>query len=343
MERQTQQPNEEDSGLFEPEINSRFEPLLVTHVFEPLVNRLPYSLAPNTISLLGHIACWSAGISAWLSTLYLGWQKAIALVFTGFMMLLALTADSLDGMQARRTGQTSKLGELLDHWLDSIHTPIVSASITLALGLDPWLIAFVHLSTTMIYNGQILLYYHRRRFVHPPTSGVDGQFGTAIGFFIAAVYLGVFGPHYWTNMALGMIALIVQLRLNFFFWRRMSIKELVPHLLYILYGAALISFFFLQWIGTLEFALAIIFLSFRVTGSFVMASVLRYRFSGVDLGLILFLVAEVFSINLNANQFHFHGAVFSQIMIWGLILYLVLRNLIDFIRVYPELRPRKGA
>ena len=60
------------------------------------------------------------------------------LLAAGAMMFASMVLDCWDGMQARRTGRTSKLGELLDHWLDAIHVPLVSAGMALMLELPPY-------------------------------------------------------------------------------------------------------------------------------------------------------------------------------------------------------------
>ncbi len=59
--------------------------------------------------------------------------RALALIGAGVGMLLSMIGDSLDGMHARRTDQCSKLGEMMDHWLDAIIVPLTTLGITVAL------------------------------------------------------------------------------------------------------------------------------------------------------------------------------------------------------------------
>lgn len=325
-------------AIYQAEVNSTFEPWLVDKAFVPLLERLPHSLAPNSISLIGHVICWGAGFCAWASTYLPPLYKALALVGTGVLMFMATAADCLDGMQARRTGRTSKLGELLDHWLDAIHVPIVSASIVLALGLDPWIVVAVHVTNAAIYNAQLVLYHHSGRFVHTPTSGVDAQFGTSVGFIAAAIYLGVFGPIWWLNIGLGVAATLIQLKLNFFYWRRMSLAQALPHVLFYLFCAAFAALYILGMMSTLVFALSIIFLSFRITGTFVLQTVLKRPYDGWDAGIIFWLLA------IPAGHFFLgpvvvQGYRVDQLVPHLAILYMAGRNLIDLARNFEELAP----
>ena len=47
------------------------------------------------------------------------------------------TMDNIDGKQARRTGQSSGLGELFDHGIDSLNCTLASLCETAAIGLGP--------------------------------------------------------------------------------------------------------------------------------------------------------------------------------------------------------------
>jgi ethanolaminephosphotransferase len=108
-------------------------------VNEPiLAHFIPLSMHPNTISICNTIVCWSAFFIAYITyknehqwageiLLYLRIIQAI-LIFAG------ISLDCLDGMQARKTGKCSKLGEVLDHSLDAANVPLVSAALLLVMG-----------------------------------------------------------------------------------------------------------------------------------------------------------------------------------------------------------------
>jgi phosphatidylglycerophosphate synthase len=98
---------------------------------EVVVPRLPTTLAPNLITLIGFVVHFIAAIFVILndrgsfsyevpesvSVMYI-----VALIFYGVM-------DSCDGAQARRTGTSSPMGELFDHGFDAITMSLVMASL----------------------------------------------------------------------------------------------------------------------------------------------------------------------------------------------------------------------
>ena len=98
-------------------------------VLEPLVAMLPRRLSPNTITLTGHAVVWIA--MGWLLTA--ARIGAPLLIFLAVAHVLYAIADCVDGMFARATQQASRLGEMLDHWLDAITVPLVPLIFGLAL------------------------------------------------------------------------------------------------------------------------------------------------------------------------------------------------------------------
>lgn len=77
---------------------------------------IPRRITPNAITIFGQLCIIGAAIFAFAAT---SGQTGLFMV-SAFLVLTYLTADNLDGPHARRTGQTSALGELLDHGLDGI-------------------------------------------------------------------------------------------------------------------------------------------------------------------------------------------------------------------------------
>lgn len=90
----------------------------------PLANRLSARIAPNDITFLSQIfAFLPAAFGLWLAEANIGpwWMVALpALGWWGYIIL-----DHLDGTHARRTGQSSPLGELVDHWCDAWNGALV--------------------------------------------------------------------------------------------------------------------------------------------------------------------------------------------------------------------------
>lgn len=104
-------------------------------IVEPAVARLPRSLHPNTITHVGHLA----NLFGLVVVLAFGSSRggpafavaALTLHFYNF-------CDNADGAHARRTKQSSALGELLDHGLDLLNVAYIAALSALAIGASPF-------------------------------------------------------------------------------------------------------------------------------------------------------------------------------------------------------------
>jgi phosphatidylglycerophosphate synthase len=105
-------------------------------VFVPLVRALPHRITPNQVTVFGHAIVWIT------VALVLGFHEPPALLIAvmGIAFLTYALADCIDGMFARHTQRTSRLGELLDHGFDAVSLPLVSLGIGIALRLPPWLV-----------------------------------------------------------------------------------------------------------------------------------------------------------------------------------------------------------
>mmetsp|Transcript_94555 Transcript_94555/g.267121 ORF Transcript_94555/g.267121 Transcript_94555/m.267121 type:complete len:413 (-) Transcript_94555:45-1283(-) len=87
--------------------------------WEPLGQRLPAWLAPNAITLLGASGAMASGLLLWAFCPTIeGGAPRWAELLAGLLVLFYQTCDAVDGLQARRTGACSPLGELLDHGCD---------------------------------------------------------------------------------------------------------------------------------------------------------------------------------------------------------------------------------
>ena len=116
--------------------------------------------------LLCCCCCAEAGHGQWCLLLRV---LCAALVFSSMLL------DCLDGMQARRTGQSSLLGELLDHSFDAAHTCIFACVMLTVLQPDFYTACFSLVCTGMVYNAQLVLYRCRGRMINPPTNGPEAQ------------------------------------------------------------------------------------------------------------------------------------------------------------------------
>lgn len=135
-----------------------------------LVELIPESLAPNTITVIGQIAAVLATVLAVVATM----GHPILYVVSGFLLLTYLTADNIDGAHARRTGQTSSLGEFLDHGLDGVANACVLLTAAVILHMDGiWMVLLLALGAM----GFIVTFWEQYRtgkLILPEMSATEG-------------------------------------------------------------------------------------------------------------------------------------------------------------------------
>jgi phosphatidylglycerophosphate synthase len=329
---------------FFAENGSKFEPLLIKTLCEPLLPHIPAWIHPNTISLVTHAVGWVTALLAISSPRLSPLGQALALIGAGVGMFLAMLGDCIDGLHARRTGQTTKLGEMLDHWLDAIVVPLATVGITAALQMPPWAMIAVNITAAMIYNAQLVLYHHTGKFIHPePTSGVEGQFGLSLGYVALAGFFYYFNRHQpWVDLAvaaLGCAGTFVQLRCTVFYYPMLG--RLVRESAW--FALTCGGFGVLYWLGAISlhaFLFTVVFTSFRISGTYVLRTIVRQRYDGFDIGLLAF-VAAIFAVHYGVRPERFSGGMsLENLLAWAACLYAVARNLQDFGRHYRTIKPR---
>ncbi len=105
-------------------------------VFVPLVHALPRSITPNQLTVFGHAIVWLMFAIA----MAVREPGPILLATLGLSFLVYALADCIDGMFARHTNRTSRIGELLDHGFDAITLPLVTLGTGLVLRMPAWLV-----------------------------------------------------------------------------------------------------------------------------------------------------------------------------------------------------------
>ena len=339
---------------------SRIERALVGRVCAPLLRLVPEGVSPNAITLANHALCWGVALLAMAAPTLPRPRYSLALLLVAAGLFATMVGDCLDGMQARRTGRTSRLGEMLDHWLDAIAAPLVTVGSVSALQMDPWAVVAVHVTAMMVYQAQLVLYHHSGRFVHPPTSGVDGQ------FLLALVYVGMAAVFFFlprqsrpVDMLLAVlagVALVTQLRLNAFYWRRLG-RLALRTLPFALACGALGGLYLAGLMSRSAFLLTTTFVSFRVSGSYVLFTLVGRRYGGLDwgipAGIAAIAVAALTAAPLEVGRYTV-PALMRPLPLGGYLvrpetyvatipylfcLYLAGRNLIDLARHFSALRP----
>jgi phosphatidylglycerophosphate synthase len=323
--------------------SSKFEPLLIKTLCEPLLPRIPAWVHPNTISVLTHALVWITALLALASPNLPPLPRALALIGAGIGMFLAMVGDCVDGLYARRTDQRTKLCEVMDHWLAALVVPLATVGITAALEMPLWAMITVNISAAMIYNAQLVLHHHTGQFIYPePATGLEGQFGLSIGYiFIAGFFYYVDRHQPWLDMAVAALAVagtFVQLRCSAFYYPKLG-RSVTEHLWFVMVCCGFGALFMVGAIDLRYFLLAVVFTSFRICGTYVLRTIVKEPYDGRDLGLLAF-VAAIFVVHYGIEPAPIGGVRITNVLAALSCAYAIARNFQDFSRHYGALKPR---
>lgn len=99
---------------------------------DPFLPWIPARLHPNTITHLGHLFMAAGAAIVLILRPTSGWVFGVALL----LLWAYVFCDNADGAHARRTKQTSPLGEFLDHGLDLFNCVYIGAASAFSVGAD---------------------------------------------------------------------------------------------------------------------------------------------------------------------------------------------------------------
>lgn len=183
---------------------------LTAWVWNPVVARIPAKITPNTITIIGAGFVMVSGFLVWLAIAQqMPWLFAVAAI----CIFIYMTCDNVDGPHARRTSQSSRLGEFLDHWFDAVDSTIFNLCMMAMLHLAGWptmiCISLVALSffatiwehhhTGVFHSGRfgtnesllLVIFFYFFIAVFYQSSWVTYQNATTINFASGMVYLGI--------------------------------------------------------------------------------------------------------------------------------------------------------
>lgn len=160
-------------------------------VWGPLLRFIPPSVAPNALTLVSTIACGlSFVLAATLS------HSPVAMVVAALLVFTYVSLDNMDGAHARRAGRSSRLGEFLDHWLDTLNNGFVVLGACMAAGLPPaFSLGVLAVATTAFFAVQWEL--HRTGvFRMGRIADVEGNTAVCLLYLLIAVAgPGLFARH----------------------------------------------------------------------------------------------------------------------------------------------------
>ena len=165
-------------------------------LIEPLLPLIPRSVTPNAITHTGHLL----NLVGTATLLALWPKRGWPFAFAAVLVQLYIWCDNVDGAHARRTGQCSALGELLDHGLDSLNVAYISFLSALVLSAPPmWWIA-----VTLLISGAASLTYWEQTKTGVFRLGMLNQIESGVLLSIFLLVVAVLGTDIvHTPLALG--------------------------------------------------------------------------------------------------------------------------------------------
>ena len=130
-----------------PEYNYRVhDSSIITPAFKkwvvaPLFRFIPWWLPANIITIFSNLFLYAA---LYMALTGCPTERSLRFILIGLLIFFYAIGDHFDGMQAKRTGTSSALGELCDHYLDIFVNGILVYILCLVFNItNPILIAFL--------------------------------------------------------------------------------------------------------------------------------------------------------------------------------------------------------
>ncbi|OQR93540.1 CDP-alcohol phosphatidyltransferase [Achlya hypogyna] len=124
-----------------------------TVYWDAIVARLPRTLAPNAITIFGTLLTITSSLAlfARMPTMTEEAPTDVCII-CALALFLYQTCDAIDGKQARRTGSSSSLGQLLDHGGDALCNVFSNLAVGVAIGTGAsWSLMTLLSSTSIIF------------------------------------------------------------------------------------------------------------------------------------------------------------------------------------------------
>ena len=308
--------------------------VIIEKLVRPLAAFIPRSITPNQITMVTPVLTTLCFVAAALAPRAETKNQALMYgILAAIFCVGSMITDHLDGMHARDTGQSSKLGEILDHWVDSYSVTLLVMAFPVSMGATGLLVSLGVTTGAMVYHTQLLVYRETGTFVYPPSGGAASAILLAGGLIVVALILRFAPPEglidkYFVDGAVALMSLGNLMNVAYY-WRllRRDKKLSLPFLaaygvVALLYGLELLSF----WPTALLWSS----LSFRMSGSLVLFTVSKIPYRGFDALLLVLL-----GLSLAVGGLGMFGFVPPSWTEWSAILvalYAVLWNVAEFRR-----------
>ncbi len=162
------------------DLKPKFQALL-----QPIIGALiKLKITPNQVTIFALVLSWLCG-----ATLFLFANNKLVLLLVPIVLFLRMALNALDGMLARQTGQSSKLGEILNEVGDVLSDAVIYFPLVFPLKAGLWTILlvfkFVFLAALTEFCGLLSKTMNGIRAYQGPMGKSDRAF--AIGAFCLVV------------------------------------------------------------------------------------------------------------------------------------------------------------
>lgn len=304
------------------------------YVWAPLLPHLPAWLSPNTITLWGSFFTW-VGFAV---SLVLQPQDSIWFLVPAVCFFLYMSLDNMDGMQARRAGRSSPLGEFLDHWGDGFNTGLVIFAYGVALQTPTWFLAILLSLVMVAYFSCFWEQQVTGKLSFGPAGSVEGIMYVVSMYVLVAVFgheaichKPILGPLSVSNLML----LVVCAAFVFTFvsaWIRVG-RRIGDYLGHVIAYAGLGAWYAAGDMPFVAYGFMVVFAGAHLGGRVVIARVLDEPFKVGD-PILFFLIAASATVSLGAGL----GAEGQTIATAPVLAYLAFRLAGDFTRTVHALR-----
>ncbi len=164
----------DDSVLLDP-----FKKYVVT----PLMKFMPYRIPANTITIISNLFIYYA---LYLSFIHDGAPANFLII--SFLIFTYVVGDHFDGMQARRTGTGSPLGEFCDHYLDIFNNGIVLIIVCNLFGItNLYIVVSAFFLSYLSHSAIIYEQFATKWLIFDKIGSLEGLFFT-LGLLVASFF-----------------------------------------------------------------------------------------------------------------------------------------------------------
>lgn len=180
--------------LKEYKYQSEDRSVLTKYILKPFwskfVTIFPLSMAPNMVTLLGLLFIVIADVFVlYYDGDYLSNCPTWVYFYHGIAVFMYQTFDACDGMHARRTGQSSPLGELFDHCCDSMNTTLMTIQFCSVSGVGrTWMVFIIQFSSLAnFYLSTWEEYFTHKLFLAEVSGPVEGLLMISFVFIMTGI------------------------------------------------------------------------------------------------------------------------------------------------------------